>query len=313
MKTKPARTPFSPYAYLPLGVVMVLLVSGIILLINFINKFDISTQAPYQLPPAQQALDYYLISYADGPEVFAQNRNLLVSSAINRGFDFIFNYRREHLDHQYIQQHPILNEKTGAGFWLWKPYLILKTLQHMPDGAILMYADCGLLIQQPLRAYFAKGLSIPGKDVLLFNYNPQYYGYAARCAHRDTFTALNCQSTKCRLGHHVWAGLIVVRNSKASRQFIAQWLKYCEQDQLLKGNYGTQSNFPEFVFHQHDEAILSVLSAREAPVVNFMPIDKEFSQHINIHRRKIYNQSMIPYLINGQTNVYDGPFLPTSD
>ena len=56
----------------------------------------------------------YLLSYADGAEIFFMNQNALAASVINRGVDFIFNYRRSHLDQDFIKKHSdILNQKAN--------------------------------------------------------------------------------------------------------------------------------------------------------------------------------------------------------
>ena len=46
----------------------------------------------------------YLISYADGPEVFHKNQNALTASALNKGIDFFLNYKRYHLDKDFIEK-----------------------------------------------------------------------------------------------------------------------------------------------------------------------------------------------------------------
>ena len=41
----------------------------------------------------------------------------------------------------------ILTQARGGGYWLWKPYIILKTLvEDMVDGELLMYQDAGAYI-----------------------------------------------------------------------------------------------------------------------------------------------------------------------
>jgi hypothetical protein len=279
-----------------IGVLVLLSILLNIMFLHMINILDFSTQKPLQtLSTTNKPDDFYLLTYADGRDVYFQNRNLLTASAINRGFDFILNYRRDHIDANYIKQHPILQQKIGAGYWLWKPYLILKTLQNIPDGAIVMYADSGLVIRQPMQQYLNKQFA-PNKDILAFAYNQQLHGVAATIASGDTFLALNCMDESCRNGHHVWAGMLALRNSKQSRDFIQEWLKYCEQDQILQGISLNTPNYPEFTHHQHDEAILSVLVNREAAIVNFVPMDSNFYQHIKVHRRKTSEQSLIAFM-----------------
>jgi hypothetical protein len=37
----------------------------------------------------------------------------------------------------------IINNHRGYGYWLWKSYIIKKTMENMADGDILLYLDCG--------------------------------------------------------------------------------------------------------------------------------------------------------------------------
>ena len=86
----------------------------------------------------------YLISYADGADVFFQNQHFLVHSALNKGIDHFLNYRRSHVNAQFIKDHQeIFDTPLGAGLWLWKPWVILETLKNTPENAIIMYADVG--------------------------------------------------------------------------------------------------------------------------------------------------------------------------
>ncbi len=268
-----------------------------IFLLHVTTELDFSTQPLAQpiSPPRDTSL--YLVTYADGAEVFFKNRNMLNFSATNRGIDFIYNYERHHLDCEFLQKNPILIEKLGAGYWLWKPYLILKTLQHVPEGSLIVYADSGLFFRQPIRDMIESGLK--EKDILLFTYDPKIDGSPGQIASADTFAAMGCTDHRCRYGHHPWAGLIAVRNSARSRAFIGSWLKFCENQDLLKGNSNRLPNFPEFTHHQHDEAILSVLSNKESAMVNFVVMDHNFRHTIFVHRRKNEEISLLDdYLSN---------------
>eukprot|EP00971_Amphidinium_carterae_P086832 1718210-Amphidinium_carterae.1 len=69
------------------------------------------------------------ISYADGCCYKAIKRNR--QSAIAAGVDAAISYNRSALSHAWASRnHEILQHKIGAGWWLWKPYLILKTLRQ---------------------------------------------------------------------------------------------------------------------------------------------------------------------------------------
>ncbi len=81
---------------------------------------DLST-TPYDRKHLDKGV--YLITYADGNDIFFQNQNALTQSALNRGIDFTFNYKAHHIDPVFRNKNAaILNDKAGAGRWLWKPY-----------------------------------------------------------------------------------------------------------------------------------------------------------------------------------------------
>lgn len=92
---------------------------------GFINdlsmqKVDLSVQNSMKEP-------VYLVSYADGAEHIYRNQNATSHYAINKGIDFILNYKKKHIDQTFIEKHQeIFNEKAGAGLWLWKPISYLK-------------------------------------------------------------------------------------------------------------------------------------------------------------------------------------------
>ena len=39
--------------------------------------------------------------------------------------------------------HPEHQRGCKHGFWLWKPFIIKKTMENMNDGDVLLYLDCG--------------------------------------------------------------------------------------------------------------------------------------------------------------------------
>ncbi len=54
------------------------------------------------------------------------------------------------------------------------------------------------------------------------------------------------------------AGIILLRNTKNSRDFIEEWLKNCEDPELLT-DIPSPEEYPDFRDHRHDQSILSIL------------------------------------------------------
>ena len=85
----------------------------------------------------------HLITYSN--EVFAHSKARLCQEARETGwFDTVTAYGPEDLDAEFKHTlRYILSQKRGAGYWVWKPYIIKKKLAEINDGDILVYLDAG--------------------------------------------------------------------------------------------------------------------------------------------------------------------------
>tara|TARA_B110000208_G_C11775468_1_gene431865 strand:+ start:409 stop:1140 length:732 start_codon:yes stop_codon:yes gene_type:complete len=76
---------------------------------------------------------------------YERQKNALVKMAKKSDwFDTVTAYGPSDLDDNFISKFKyILEEKKGAGYWIWKPYIISKKLDEINDGDILIYLDAG--------------------------------------------------------------------------------------------------------------------------------------------------------------------------
>jgi hypothetical protein len=72
-------------------------------------------------------------------------------------------------DTEFWKQHSefILNNPRGYGYWLWKPYLIKKTMQNMNKGDILLYLDCGCELTCKIKNELIKCIDIVKTDYII--------------------------------------------------------------------------------------------------------------------------------------------------
>lgn len=271
-------------------------------------KNDISTTTV--LLPEEGNPPVYLVSYADGPSVFLQNQNTLAFSALNKGVDFILNYRRSHIDPHFIQEHSqIFSQKKGAGYWLWKPWIILHTLESLPEQAIVFYADSGIILRNSIRPLIHL---VQDYDMLLVEGDPTQPMLGARTK-REVFIRLHCDTAACRNARSVHAYFLVLRNTPATRQFIKKWLDVCLDADLLMDSPSSQPEYPEFRQHFHDQSLLATLCYLEPKGKHFLSL-QEFAHYASWpHRhpgpyRKIHTtaddidaqeaDSLLPYCQN---------------
>jgi hypothetical protein len=230
----------------------------------------------------------YLASYADGDEVFFKNQNALALSALNRGVDFIFNYRRSHLDPVFLQQNAyILNQDQGKGVWLWKPWIILRSLQMIPENAILVYTDSGMVFRNSI----APLIRLTEKHDIILSYFDQAKSTDNKSlethASRKTLEYMKCDTLACRKSPHLWAGFMVLRNTPNSRAFIKRWLEYAKVPKLILGNTpDDRKPYPNFSHQLHDETILSVLHAKEPQGKHLVEVNDLYNHYVFWHHRR---------------------------
>jgi len=216
----------------------------------------------------------YLVSYVDGGDLFWQNQNAMSQFALNKGIDFILNYKKKHLDHEFTKENElILSSPTGAGMWLWKPYVILKTMHTAPEGAIIIYLDSAFYIKKPVTHLIDM---MGSNDVLLVHDRDRKNGSYIK---GDSFALTGCFSEDCRNGDLLWGAIVVVRNNKESRAFIQEWLSNSKDPRILSGeNSGIKENYPEYLWHHYDQSVLSLVyqnnKIAKVNVIEFVDVKK---------------------------------------
>ena len=94
----------------------------------------------------------HLVIY--GTEEFSGTIELLKDS-ISDYIDEIHFYNRNSIDLNFYQKNKIiLNQPRGNGFWIWKPYFILKTLEKLNDGDFCLYLDAGMTVIRDISILF---------------------------------------------------------------------------------------------------------------------------------------------------------------
>ena len=198
----------------------------------------------------------YLISYANNK--FIKNQNRLNKSAKKYEINKIVSYREEHLKRTkfYNQYKHILDQPKGAGYWLWKPFFIYKTMKQLDDGDILIYSDSGsIFINSPLPL-----LKISQKEnILLFTNNePNIKWNKSQC-----LSQMQCDLEKYLNAPQVAAGFQIYVNNESTRKFVKEWLYYCCQPGLIDDSVNNRTKeYILFKEHRHDQSILTNLAIK---------------------------------------------------
>jgi hypothetical protein len=184
-------------------------------------------------------------------------------------FESIRTWDREELKTTqfYRDNREILDQPRGAGYWLWKPYIIRERLREIPEGDILMYLDAGARIIADPTPLFEIAERV---EIMVFaGHYAGRDGVPYRCAQwtkRDCFVLMGCDSPEYHEARMLDASILLVKNGPRAVEFIDEWLRYASIPEIVTDQPNTCGlpNLEGFVDHRHDQSIMSVLAARDA-------------------------------------------------
>ncbi|KRF18679.1 hypothetical protein [Paenibacillus sp. Soil787] len=202
----------------------------------------------------------YLVSYAS-PE-FDPYRNRLNASALVFGIDRVISYRPSDIlgTEFYRNNKKILDQPKGAGYWIWKPYVILDAmLTKAEEGAVIVYSDADSEFYNDLHPLFticeAQGGTLLFKTMSFLNRS---------WTKRDCFILMGCDTPEYWDAEQIWAGFSIFINNERSRSLIKEWLHYCMNEHIItdSNNCCGLDNFPDFIDHRFDQSVLSLLAVK---------------------------------------------------
>lgn len=200
-----------------------------------------------------------LISYAT--RSFWQSAKLLSMSAKRFGVDDVRIYGPGDLvgSRFYEENKAILSAPRGAGYWIWKSYLIQQELQQLRPEDVLVYADSGIEITGDLSPLVAlsRDSKLPIVVSDFMRLNREY-------CKRDCYLAMDADRPEIYDAAQVVGGFNLHRATPESIEFVNEWARYSQTDELITdapSNMG-QPELDGFIAHRHDQSILSILVAK---------------------------------------------------
>lgn len=200
----------------------------------------------------------YLINYAD--RGFIESQNLNSSSGLSNGFDKVIAYNKNSIDSDFLKNNKqILDSRRGAGYWLWKPYIILKTLNEVNESDIVFYSDSAAEFIKDMTPVLSR-INTADRGVLIFemsgNHKENVY-----CRMNVAEHIVNCDKNIVESDQHM-ASFVGIRNCQESKNIISQWLSLCTRPNLITDLPSQKVEFSNFKDHRHDQAILSLLAKK---------------------------------------------------
>lgn len=198
----------------------------------------------------------YVINYADGqPYKKYQEYNTWSAKHIGKA-DRIIQYSTDDIDKEYKEKHKnIFAYERGGGLWLWKPYLINKSLRQIDEGDWLFYTDSGSFFINDINKLIDNAIR-HDTDIMLFGQptlNRQF-------CKKETFVLMDIQDNN----ENQTLGIMLIKKTKRTVDLIQEWLELCEQEPLIspKKFYPEIEEFKDYYAHREDQSIMSLLRVK---------------------------------------------------
>jgi hypothetical protein len=212
------------------------------------------------------------INYADGGFYEAQKENSRSALAVG-GVDKSVQCRRADLDEQFVSRNAhILNQKRGAGYWLWKPYIINEHLRTLDKDDYLIYTDSGMVFTDSVDGLIAIEKDHLNTDGMIMTettrWIPQGPPWEAPVefmwTKRDAFVLTETDVPEITQTTQANAAFILMQPRERVFQFLQEWLHWGSDVRAITdiGNCMGKLNYTPFCEHRHDQSLFSILGKK---------------------------------------------------
>lgn len=209
-------------------------------------------------------MKHIFISFAT--DNYLHHAQRLCQSARANGFDEAYIYTPSDLDDNFNHRcSNILSCQKGAGYWLWKSYVILKALcEKCIDGDILVYCDSQYVFIEDMRDFLRQEILKSTAGIAISNNKPNEPSFPEhQWTKGDAFMLISGKHQAEDDSLQAWAGFIALKRSHISIGFVGAWLGYAEDARNVTDipSY-IISNHHSFVENRHDQTVLSLIAKR---------------------------------------------------
>lgn len=176
-------------------------------------------------------------------------------------FDKIISYTDDNLknDSNFWNQHStfILNNPKGFGYWIWKPYIILKTLHTLKDDDLLLYLDSGCEIFFNNKHLILNDVNkLNNKYILCQTATSTDITYTKK----DLLDYFNLNYNILSLPH-VQAGAVFIKKCDLTIKLYTEFYNLCSINNyhFLDDTPSITPNLSSFIEHRHDQSIFNML------------------------------------------------------
>jgi len=201
----------------------------------------------------------HVVHVSFGTDNFSQALTRLRRSARRFGIHDVRLYRTNHpAVCRAIDENPeIMKQRRGAGYWLWKPYILLDAMDSVEDGTIIIYTDAAQRYIADPSSIFALAVK---NDVV-----PFHQSYLQRIwTKRDCFVLMQADAPQFWDARQLDASIQLYRAGAKARSFLVELRNIMRDPRILCDGPNTCGlpNLAGFREHRHDQSITTILAMK---------------------------------------------------
>jgi hypothetical protein len=214
-------------------------------------------------------MKYHFITFAT--DNYIKFANEIVDTAKNlAGFDIVKIFTFKDIDDFYIEKNSsILCERLGAGYWIWKSYIILKYLYEIDKDDIVCYCDTMYLFTGKIKI---QDISNNFNNIIITHNKPNEPSYLEKeYTKGDAFYLMNVNEDKYFNTNQVWGGFMILKNNFLTLKIISEWFTYAQDERIVTDSKSImKENYNEFKGNRHDQTIISIIVKKyNIPIIDF--------------------------------------------
>jgi len=158
------------------------------------------------------------------------------------------------------------------GYACWKPYIIKKYFDELPNQAILQYSDIGCHFNYKGIDRLKDYIELCKKEnALVFQYRipdwhkkyenfkfQEYFEYEYTKAETLNYMGVE-KDLKIINSQQIWSGCFFIKKNDFGEKILSEWLSLSGVDDIISDNTSKIDNHKNFKEHRHDQSIFSII------------------------------------------------------
>lgn len=169
----------------------------------------------------------------------------------------VIEYSPENLSQNFKEKNKnILSKEIGAGYWVWKPYIILEEINKSNEDEIIFYIDSGDLINESFGEYLSDHFK--HFDYILYEGDRINSDYTKP----EVFQELKL-GDEYKNAIQLEAGICGFKKTEKNIKFLNEWLELCQNQKLVSDDrYNLEIKNEGFIQHRRDQSLLTILKVK---------------------------------------------------